>query len=63
MRASTLVLTLVSATAVLAAGSPVIDLGHSRYRGSYNETSNVTSYEGIRFAASPSGMLSLCALP
>lgn len=35
---------------------PVIDLGYAQYQGSYNATSNVTSYEGIRYAATTSGM-------
>jgi hypothetical protein len=34
---------------------PVVDVGTAQYQGVYNSTTNVTSYWGIRFAASPTG--------
>lgn len=53
-----LILGLALGTGVLAATSqvPIIDLGYAKYQGFYNETSNVTSYEGLRYAATTSGM-------
>lgn len=44
--------------AELAAASevPIIDLGYAKYQGYYNETSNYTGYEGVRYAATTSGM-------
>ncbi|KAF4570967.1 hypothetical protein EYR36_001765 [Pleurotus pulmonarius] len=32
---------------------PIVDLGYARYQGSVNDTTNVTSYLGIRFAEPP----------
>lgn len=33
----------------------VVDLGYARYRGTFNETSNTTTFLGIRYAAPPIG--------
>ncbi|KAI0782410.1 cephalosporin esterase [Irpex lacteus] len=39
------------------ASSPVIDLGYSIYQGTFNATSNITRFLGIRYAAPPVGKL------
>ncbi|KAI0085286.1 Alpha/Beta hydrolase protein [Irpex rosettiformis] len=36
-----------------APASPVVDLGYAIYEGTFNQTTNVTSFLGIRFAAPP----------
>ncbi|KAH7888217.1 Alpha/Beta hydrolase protein [Phlebopus sp. FC_14] len=36
---------------------PVVDLGYAQYQGSYNASSNTTSFLGIRYAAPPTGQL------
>lgn len=35
--------------------SPVVDLGYATYQGSYNETSNIQSFLGIKYGADTSG--------
>ncbi|KAJ8468530.1 hypothetical protein ONZ45_g17210 [Pleurotus djamor] len=37
--------------------APVIDVGSAKYQGITNTTTNISSYLGIRYAASPSGNL------
>ncbi|KAG7095881.1 hypothetical protein E1B28_006570 [Marasmius oreades] len=37
--------------------APVIDLGYAKYQGIFNETTNVTSFLGMRYAAPPVGEL------
>ncbi|KAL0071681.1 hypothetical protein AAF712_001538 [Marasmius tenuissimus] len=37
--------------------TPTIDLGYAKYRGAFNETTNVTSFLGIRYVAAPVGNL------
>ncbi|KAJ8083149.1 hypothetical protein PM082_009018 [Marasmius tenuissimus] len=37
--------------------TPTVDLGYAKYRGALNETTNVTSFLGIRYAAAPVGDL------
>lgn len=34
-----------------------IDLGYSKYKGTYNDTTHIKSWKGIRFAASPTADL------
>ncbi|KIK62492.1 hypothetical protein GYMLUDRAFT_41945 [Collybiopsis luxurians FD-317 M1] len=36
---------------------PIIDLGYAKYQGVFDETNNLTSYLGIRYAAPPTGNL------
>lgn len=42
-------------TCALNASSPVVDLGYSIYQGTFNATSNITRFLGIRYAAPPVG--------
>jgi hypothetical protein len=35
--------------------SPVVDLGYASYQGVYNESTSITSFLGIRYAAPPTG--------
>lgn len=35
--------------------APVVDLGYAQYQGSFNASSNITQFLGIRFAAAPTG--------
>ena len=37
--------------------APQVDLGYSSYRGAYNETTGISSFKGIRYAAAPVGDL------
>ncbi|KAJ8083133.1 hypothetical protein PM082_009002 [Marasmius tenuissimus] len=37
--------------------APFVDLGYARYQGVFNETTNVTTFFGIRYAAAPIGDL------
>ncbi|KAK1221636.1 hypothetical protein PQX77_015551 [Marasmius sp. AFHP31] len=37
--------------------APIADLGYARYQGAFNETTNVTTFFGIRYAAAPIGDL------
>jgi hypothetical protein len=64
---------LVSSTVILALGAltvtalpttnnkrwarPTVDLGYASYQGIYNETTNIQSFKGIRYAAPPLGDL------
>jgi hypothetical protein len=54
-------LALLSAAAALPAtkrwAAPVVDLGYASYQGVYNETTNIQSFQGIRYAAPPTGNL------
>ena len=36
---------------------PIVDLGYATYKGVFNQTSNITGFLGIRFAAPPIGMV------
>ncbi|KAJ5698618.1 hypothetical protein N7462_000623 [Penicillium macrosclerotiorum] len=36
---------------------PIIDLGYAKYQGSYNDTSGLNIFKGIRYAAPPLGKL------
>jgi carboxylesterase type B len=36
---------------------PVVDLGYATYQGVYNETTNIQSFKGMRYAAAPVGDL------
>ncbi|KAL0065740.1 hypothetical protein AAF712_007223, partial [Marasmius tenuissimus] len=38
-------------------GPSIVDLGYAQYQGVFNETTNVTSFTGIRYAAAPVGDL------
>ena len=49
------VITLCSAAIVAAQSEPIVDLGYAQYCGVANATFGVTSYFGIRYAASPAG--------
>ena len=35
---------------------PIVDLGYATYKGVFNQTSNITGFLGMRFAAPPIGM-------
>jgi hypothetical protein len=48
---------LATLSGVIATSTPIVDLGYSQYQGSWNATSNITSFLGIRYAAPPTGML------
>ncbi|KAK1229855.1 hypothetical protein PQX77_007073 [Marasmius sp. AFHP31] len=37
--------------------APTVDLGYAKYQGAFNETTSVTSFLGIRYAAAPVGDL------
>ncbi|KAK1229858.1 hypothetical protein PQX77_007076 [Marasmius sp. AFHP31] len=37
--------------------TPTVDLGYAKYQGAFNETTNVTRFLGIRYAAAPVGDL------
>ncbi|KAJ8083136.1 hypothetical protein AAF712_007218 [Marasmius tenuissimus] len=37
--------------------APIVDLGYAKYQGVFNDTTNVTSFMGIRYAAAPVGDL------
>lgn len=54
-------LALLSAAVALPAtkrwAPPVVDLGYASYQGVYNETTNIQSFQGIRYAAPPIGDL------
>lgn len=54
-------LALLSAATALPADKrwapPVVDLGYASYQGVYNETTNIQSFQGIRYAAPPTGNL------
>lgn len=39
--------------------SPTVDLGYAIYQGTYNQTTNQTSFLGIRYAAPPVGASSV----
>jgi len=39
----------------LRRATPIVDLGYAKYGGTYNATTGVTSFLGIRYAASPTG--------
>ncbi|KAG6830004.1 hypothetical protein H0H92_002695 [Tricholoma furcatifolium] len=41
----------------VAATTPVVDLGYAKYAGSFNATSGVTEFLGMRYAAPPTGTL------
>lgn len=53
---------ILSVGAQNASAVPVVDLGYSKYQGFYNETSDITSFLGIRFAAPPTGEFLLLAV-
>jgi hypothetical protein len=48
---------LAAASGVVATvtSAPIVNLGYSQYQGSWNATSNVTSFLGIRYATPPTG--------
>lgn len=48
-------LLLLSYTIASKANSLVVDLDYAQYQGVYDETTNVTNYHGIRYAAPPTG--------
>jgi acetylcholinesterase len=52
---STLALAALAGAVAADTPAPVVDLGYSQYQGSWNATSNVTSFLGIRYAAPPTG--------
>ena len=35
----------------------IVDVGYAIYKGLFNETSNITSFLGVRYASPPIGML------
>jgi len=35
---------------------PIVDLGYAQYQGVFNDTTNVTTFNGIRYASAPVGM-------
>ncbi|KAL0945391.1 hypothetical protein HGRIS_000885 [Hohenbuehelia grisea] len=37
--------------------SPIVDLGYAKYQGFFNQTSNVTTFLGVRYAEAPTGDL------
>ena len=45
------------------AEAPVADLGYAQYQGSTNISTNITSFIGVRYAASPAGKLMLYLRP
>ncbi|KAJ7051999.1 Alpha/Beta hydrolase protein [Mycena amicta] len=51
------ILTFLSGTFVahIGAKSPIVDLGYARYQGSVDTSTNITSFLGLRYAASPGG--------
>ncbi|KAF9255241.1 alpha/beta-hydrolase [Marasmius fiardii PR-910] len=48
---------LVTAQPIQDSTAPVVDLGYAKYQGTFNGTTNVTSFLGMRFAAAPVGEL------
>ncbi|THH08486.1 hypothetical protein EW145_g2677 [Phellinidium pouzarii] len=49
---------LASILNYVAADSPqTVDLGYATYQGTFNSTSNITSFLGVRYASPPSGTL------
>ncbi|KAF2184752.1 alpha/beta-hydrolase [Zopfia rhizophila CBS 207.26] len=38
-------------------GSPVLDLGYAKYKGTYNESLHVNTFYGLRYAQPPTGKL------
>lgn len=37
---------------------PIVDLGYAKYAGTFNATTDITQFLGIRYAAPPTGMFS-----
>lgn len=50
---------LISATNDL---SPVIDLGYAQYQGSFDSSSNISYFLGVRYAQPPTGEYRVCSL-
>ncbi|KAJ7446375.1 Alpha/Beta hydrolase protein [Mycena latifolia] len=48
---------LGAGSAVEATATPIIDLGYSRYQGTVDTSTNITTFLGIRYAAAPTGDL------
>ncbi|THV05587.1 alpha/beta-hydrolase [Dendrothele bispora CBS 962.96] len=43
--------------------TPIVDLGYATYQGSFDPTTNVTNFFGLRFALPPIVLLSVCPKP
>jgi hypothetical protein len=49
------ILPIALCLAVSAATDPVVDLGYASYQGLFNTTTGLSTFFGIRYAASPAG--------
>jgi hypothetical protein len=50
-------LLLLSLNAIATDTSPIVNLGYAQYQGYRNESSNMTIFLGMRYAAPPTGWL------
>ena len=50
------VLVLVNARQIVCSSeNPIVDLGYAKYQGTFNSTSGVSTFLGIRYASAPTG--------
>ncbi|TKA46995.1 hypothetical protein B0A55_13053, partial [Friedmanniomyces simplex] len=57
MQPIALIASLLTAVVVAQSNDSVVNLGYAQYRGIPNDTFGVTSFFGLRYAASPTGLL------
>ena len=53
---------VVASSPASTSSAPIVNLGYAQYQGTYDSTTNVTSFKSIRYAASPVGssLISRC---
>ncbi|KAK0945676.1 hypothetical protein LTR29_002788 [Friedmanniomyces endolithicus] len=57
MHSIPLIASLFAVVAAAQTNGPIVDLGYAQYRGTPNQTFGVTTFFGLRYAASPTGRL------